>query len=86
MSAKDPSRRAVLGAAVGLPLLPRHRKERSDEAIQCGGGGEDGLRRSARNDGEWERALGFGALFAIAWGPGSVLPSLVLGLVGAALG
>jgi hypothetical protein len=57
MSTKDPSRRAVLGAAVGLPLLPRHCEERSDEAIQCGGGGGAGLLRSARNDGEWAHAL-----------------------------
>ena len=57
MSAKDPSRRTVLGAAVGLPLLPRHCEERSDEAIQCGGGGGAGLLRSARNDGEWAHAL-----------------------------
>jgi hypothetical protein len=59
MAADDhnPSRRALLGAAVGFPLLPRHCEERSDEAIQCGGGGSAGLLRSARNDGEWEQAL-----------------------------
>jgi hypothetical protein len=39
------------------PLLPRHCEERSDEAIQCGGGGSAGLLRSARNDGEWAEAL-----------------------------
>ncbi|HEV2746615.1 MAG TPA: hypothetical protein VGW34_04880 [Allosphingosinicella sp.] len=57
MSEKGPSRRALLGAAVGLPLLPRHCEERGDEAIQCGGGVSAGLLRSARNDGEWGRAL-----------------------------
>jgi hypothetical protein len=53
----NPSRRALLGAAVGLPLLPRHCEERSDAAIQCGVGVSSGLLRSARNDGEWQAAL-----------------------------
>ena len=58
----NPSRRALLGAVVGLPLLPRHCEERSDEAIQGGVGGSAGLLRDARNDGKgdpetWQRAL-----------------------------
>jgi hypothetical protein len=54
----NPSRRALLGAVVALPLLPRHCEERSDEAIQRGVEGSAGLLRCARNDGaRWQRAL-----------------------------
>ncbi|HEX8468951.1 MAG TPA: hypothetical protein VF620_14220 [Allosphingosinicella sp.] len=59
----NPSRRALLGAVVALPLLPRHCEERSDEAIQSGAAPRAGLLRSARNDGEgrdrarWTKAL-----------------------------
>ena len=57
----NPSRRALLGAAVGFPLLPRHCEERSDAAIQCGGRVSAGLlppdRVRGRNDGEWDEAL-----------------------------
>jgi hypothetical protein len=60
----NPSRRALLGAVVALPLLLRHCEERSDEAIQSVAGTGAGLvdlrspsARYARNDGAWRRAL-----------------------------
>ena len=60
----NPSRRALLGAVVALPLLSRPCDERSDEAIQGGVGGSAGLvdlrspsARSARDDGKWRQAL-----------------------------
>jgi hypothetical protein len=58
----NPTRRALLGAAMGVPLsrsLPRHCEERSDEAIQGPALAPGGLLRSARNDGG-----GFGAALA----------------------
>jgi hypothetical protein len=54
----NPSRRAVLGATVALPVagFTRHCEERSDATIQPAL--ESGLLRSARNDGRaWDRAL-----------------------------
>jgi hypothetical protein len=54
----NPTRRALLGAALGAPLLPRHCEERSDEAIQAAEAVQGGLLRSARNDGgAWYDAL-----------------------------
>jgi hypothetical protein len=57
----NPSRRALLGAALGVPLLRRHCEERSDAAIQCGGGVSAGLlppdQARGRNDEAWEAAL-----------------------------
>lgn len=57
MSGDEVSRRALLGAAVALPLLPRH----CDEAIQCGGGVGAGLlppdQVRGRKDGGWAQAL-----------------------------
>jgi hypothetical protein len=67
MAARDhkPSRRALLGAAVAIPFVPlsRHCEERSDAAIQAGGGDDAGAgllppgRARGRNDGVWREAL-----------------------------